>query len=1023
MILPIENFESNSRGEDFCWNQMKKILPANYVSFHNYLVGTQQVDWILLVPDFGVLVIEIKGFNPDSIMYAIDNTNVLLKSGVTERSPYLQSLRYWKAINKKIKLENEQLKKVYVAKAVCYPYLSAQDIVNKQLNKLCDMQLIINRDDLASIDAFGEKIRAIFTATYEVNLQSAECYGFSEELLKNFADFISPNCFEVVNEENEENHNSEFVYSHLLVSKSSEYDGRIDGLFNEWKNGTKVFYFSTNRESVEGLKKKIKEYITEIGVKNLISEDEQIFNCTLLYSPRFEKEIEIINGVDADYYRDELITIGQIISFNAEQYLVEHSQNEDIIVKAGAGTGKTYLLVSRIAYLIWKNSYTEQDILHKLVLITFTNDATDEMKSRLEAYYSNMFSLTYNMKYFSFVEIIENMRISTIDSLSLRIIRKFAYFLGMGDSLSAYNGTVEKKQFVHEAINEKAQESVEGTLSLDSIHIERILLDTIKKFEDKNIDLREEGNHYFEPLESETDIVAPYMRCVPQIVEKIENACEEKGRILTGHIMIYLQRIASMLRDKKIVPDESLYVDHLFIDEFQDTDDAQIELVSQFKKIMGFNLFVVGDVKQSIYRFRGAIDDRAFKTLEEKLGYSIDNYPLKKNYRTNRQLLMYMDRVFKKMARTRSLLKYTQDDELVGVKNPHMPKEVVCHPITSEGERDKFIADYIKEFNRNAGAKDSLGILVRRRSEITRIRDICSKYGILNVDIDVGGQLYKYESTIDFYKLVMALLFSNNATYLYNLYTTSYVYESLDKTRLLKSNNLLKEFHDNPPSTLRNWDDYLKRLHTEPVLKILRDIVDTVSPWDIYWSKVSATGEEAEICRKRYRNNLEMLFEKIAVDFNGNYLTLNSLANFLSIMITTDQEEEERELDSDFRIQCRTVHRAKGKEYTYVLLPFADDPITMMSYPGSDDIVVNIDGLGYSISVESDGQASTQIHNAFYDQIKSRENDDKSYEEARIVYVAVTRAKRGIAFIKNASKQGKNIVRWQDVLEVENGTN
>ena len=124
--------------------------------------------------------------------------------------------------------------------------------------------------------------------------------------------------------------------------------------------------------------------------------------------------------------------------------------------------------------------------------------------------------------------------------------------------------------------------------------------------------------------------------------------------------------------------------------------------------------------------------------------------------------------------------------------------------------------------------------------------------------------------------------------------------------------------------------------------------------------------------------------------------------------------------DSKDAIIFTTVHRAKGKEYTYVLLPFADDPITMKSYPGNDDIVINADGIGYSISLKNENGLSTQISNSFYEQIKSTENADKSYEEARILYVAVTRAKRGIAYIKNASKKGKAIIRWQDVLEVKN---
>lgn len=65
-----------------------------------------------------------------------------------------------------------------------------------------------------------------------------------------------------------------------------------------------------------------------------------------------------------------------------------------------------------------------------------------------------------------------------------------------------------------------------------------------------------------------------------------------------------------------VAPDyikNTLELDYLFIDEFQDTDDVQIDIVKKFKEIVGFNVLVVGDIKQCIYRFRGA-DESAFKS-------------------------------------------------------------------------------------------------------------------------------------------------------------------------------------------------------------------------------------------------------------------------------------------------------------------------------------------------------------------------------------------------------------------------
>ena len=1021
MVFPKENFEGNSKGEDYCWGQMRRFLPQNYVSFHNYSIDTQEVDWILLVPDFGVLVVEIKGFNPNSILYAIDNTNILMTNGTTERSPYLQCKRYWKKINEKVVTECDGLNGVYIAKAICYPYFSLEDIKSKKLNRLCDEKLIICREDLASYAAFSGKISSIFIATYEVNIPGAFHYGFTEDLRVKFADFVSPSCLEENEEDATESIDTD-IYSHLIVTNSKVSDDTINELVNEWKHGTKIFFFTSIRDDSNRLKEIINTYLSDIEAGGLIDDRGVIFNCSVEYSPKITEEYEIVNGDEISFYKDKLEQLGRFVAFNTEQYLVEHSKEKDIIVRAGAGTGKTYLLVSRIAFLCWKNDYSAFDLLNKLILITFTNDATDEMKSRLEKYYSNLFLLTYNKRYFKYVEEIENMRISTIDSLSLSIIKKYAYYLGLGKDLAATNATVIKKDCVHEHILEKLNEGAE--LPLTSYEMENILLKAIEKIENKNIDLNVEADRYFNEKNGENDKFWPYFSLIPDAFKQIERKCEDKGRIITGHIIIYLRRIVKMMEEGIIPPEENLSVDYVFIDEFQDTDDVQIELVSNFKRVIDFDLFVVGDVKQSIYRFRGAIDDKAFRTLEDKLGYRLMTYPLKKNYRTNSRLLDYMDSVFKKMSNTKNLLKYSEEDELIGVNNPNVPAEVVPCIMSNEEEREAIIVSVINEFVNNADKKDNMGILVRRRSEILKIRDICAKHDIRNVDIDVGGQLYKYDSSIDLYKLVIALQNPYNASILYNLYTTSFVDESLNKAELTDKDDLVEYFYLNPPKKLSKWKEYLESLRTEPILKVIREIVDETEPWEVYRFRMGDDSDEAEICGNRYRNNLEKLFEKIAIDFNGDYLTINSLADFLSIMITTEQEEEERSTESDFRIECRTVHRAKGKEYSYVFLPFSDDPINIVTTNNSPseyqsvDYIINPDGFGYHINSKNRDGVSILVENSFYKKTKSVEEEDKSYEEARILYVAVTRAKKRITFVKNASLKRSRIVRWQDVLEV-----
>lgn len=114
----------------------------------------------------------------------------------------------------------------------------------------------------------------------------------------------------------------------------------------------------------------------------------------------------------------------------------------------------------------------------------------------------------------------------------------------------------------------------------------------------------------------------------------------------------------------------------MFIDEFQDTDDVQIDAIRKIAELQSYKLFVVGDVKQCIYRFRGAKED-AFNKLGAEQSPEWNKYSLYKNYRTDRHLLDIFHETFSSLGnRTdedgEQLLNYdssgSSSDRLVGTK-------------------------------------------------------------------------------------------------------------------------------------------------------------------------------------------------------------------------------------------------------------------------------------------------------------------------------------------------------------------
>lgn len=150
---------------------------------------------------------------------------------------------------------------------------------------------------------------------------------------------------------------------------------------------------------------------------------------------------------------------------------------------------------------------------------------------------------------------------------------------------------------------------------------------------DKGYDIK---NIKIEQLGKSIPSVPYFNEMIIDVAQKAEKAIENKNvlnnEMSLNQTMIYFHKAINSPSFKSA----NYKYRYLFIDEFQDTDDMQIQIFSELQKVLKFNLFVVGDLKQSIYRFRGATLD-AFDRL--KLETGLDNwepdYDLRINYRTD----------------------------------------------------------------------------------------------------------------------------------------------------------------------------------------------------------------------------------------------------------------------------------------------------------------------------------------------------------------------------------------------------
>ena len=284
-------------------------------------------------------------------------------------------------------------------------------------------------------------------------------------------------------------------------------------------------------------------------------------------------------------------SLGQL---NEEQRLPVLDTEGAVLVLAGAGSGKTRVLTTRIEYLVTEKGVSPSSIL----AITFTNKAAGEMKERLEQ-----------------VCDVSRMWVCTIHSMCVKILRLFAERRGLRSNFSIYSEQ-ERAAVIKLALKELGCEE-ESLIKAVKYHISNA----------KTLGLTPE--EYGMQFSHEHNI----------------KTAMEVYRRYTAHLKAYnaldfddlLTEARALLREdgeaREYLSGRFRYI---HVDEFQDTNAVQFDIVKMLASVHG-NLFVVGDDDQSIYGWRGA-------EIENILSFSrsfpqAKTYKLQRNYRSTGAIL------------------------------------------------------------------------------------------------------------------------------------------------------------------------------------------------------------------------------------------------------------------------------------------------------------------------------------------------------------------------------------------------
>ena len=739
---------------------------------------------------------------------------------------------------------------------------------------------------------------------------------------------------------------------------------------------------------------------------------------TFLYDVNLGIEIEepyIADGKidESEFFKEILKT-----TFNYEQYEIEHAPLENnMVVKAGAGTGKTKVMIDRIMFI----KHMQPAIsLEDIVMITFTNESTMEMRTRLANRLAAYYQMTKDKMYLEWMDELAYMQISTIHTFAKNMIGLLGEDLGISD-LSVTGYKYKKVQLIEQAINDfnMMYPTEYNTFKwIKHYELTKMILAISDYLDNRGIDLSTE--HYtidFGYASADTQVFFKYV--VEKVAKDLESIKKETGAYEVNDLIKKLRELKEVKQLKN-----NCHIAYLMVDEFQDTDEVQVDFIAWLTNQLKNNLFVVGDTKQSIYRFRGA-DYTAFKQLNNRLEVPIHDKSLLKNYRSDHKLVEELNKLFQDITRWIKKFEFKEQDVLEATKN--MNGALAIQKPKLQHDEDKFAL--VRSLYHKHKTDGNICALVRTNKQVEQLTKMLESLKV-PVIAKVKGNYYTTPAVRDFYLLVRVLLHPERLGEWMLLEQSPYGKAQWSEKEVLAKYSpneqfLLKFLKESTwYQTLLNFSKVCRYTF---VLQMLKKIIDQYKPYreyaKRYYKSMKDEHNQDESLKhmalhkgREYEANLNKLFYILHSHFTDDQASLHEIETFLRIKITTDRDEEEVVLEEEGDLQAlciMTVHQSKGLEFDTVLIPYTKQAFENKQ---RNECIVKVGDGGYQLgySLHSEGRS---FENNYYSILYQEEELEVMGEETRLFYVACTRAKSNLYIFTDlfASSHSK-VENWQDLI-------
>ena len=648
-------------------------------------------------------------------------------------------------------------------------------------------------------------------------------------------------------------------------------------------------------------------------------------------------------------------------SLNEQQQQAVFSVNGPVLVLAGAGSGKTTAIISRIVNMIyfgdgyaqadgylpeedavWLQAYIDgkepedverlREILAiapirpwNILAITFTNKAAGEMRARLASTLGE--------------ELASSVHASTFHSACVQILRRSIERLGYGSDFAIYDAddsrklmkscladcNVSEKQFPPRGIVQEISNAKDAMISPEEM------------WDDAGEDYRKQ---------TVARLYAAYQRHL------------RESNALDFDDIIYLT-VELFRRFPEELAKYQYRFPYVLVDEYQDTNHAQYQLISLLTHASG-NLCVVGDDDQSIYRFRGA-------TIENILGFE-EEFPdctvirLEQNYRSTQNILDAANSVIANNTGRKSKHLWT---------NAGAGEKITWYRAADESDESAYVSDTILKQVKAGEKYSDHAILYRMNAQSNMLERALVHKGI-PYRIYGGTRFYDRKEIKDILAYMSIVENPNDRVRFERIVNEPK--RGIGNATLALLLQISQDLHLSPLEVLQNVEQYPALSKKKTALKKfaelwealitaereqpLEQFLDTILEKTGYHGMLESMGEEGTFRLE----NIEEL--KTSILTYQNEAEEASLGGFLEeISLYTDVDKYEPDQDT---VMLMTVHSAKGLEFRNVFLVGMEQGV----FPGNR-----------SLSTPQDLE-----------------------EERRLAYVALTRAKEKLTLTTAASR-------------------